>query len=152
MRILRGALTAALLTAGLGVATAGTAEAATPNCTSYTTYYAPYTTSYVIHVPSAGYQTGTVNCNLKQGAHNDAVTVLQRALKYCYGYNISVDGDYGPQTKATVKARQNQANGDFNAGLVEDGEYGPKTREWIVFPDWTWPANVRTNRCDWPPV
>ncbi|MEN3358798.1 MAG: hypothetical protein V7637_2780, partial [Mycobacteriales bacterium] len=28
MRILRGALTAALLTAGLGVATAGTAEAA----------------------------------------------------------------------------------------------------------------------------
>ena len=38
MRILRGALTAVLLTAGLGVATAGTAEAATPTCTSWSTY------------------------------------------------------------------------------------------------------------------
>jgi hypothetical protein len=152
MHILRGAFAAVLLAAGLGVATAGTADAATPNCTSWSTYYAPYTTSYVVHVPSAGYETGTVNCILKKGAKNDAVKVLQRALVYCLGYNVSIDGEYGSQTKATVKAWQHQMNGDYNAGLVEDGEYGPATRQWITFPDWTWPGNVRISRCDFPPV
>jgi hypothetical protein len=152
MRILRGTLTAVLLAAGLGVVTAGTAEAATPNCTSYSTYYAPYTTSYVVHVPSAGYQTGTVNCLLKQGNRNDAVTVLQRALKYCHGFSITVDGEYGPQTKAAVLGLQHRANSNYGAGLVEDGEYGPKTKNWTHFPDWTWPGNVRTQWCDLSPA
>jgi hypothetical protein len=152
MRILRGTLTAVLLTAGLGVVTGGTAEAATPTCTSYTTYYDTYSTSYVVHRPSAGYQTGTVNCLLKQGNRNDAVTVLQRGLKYCHRFNITVDGEYGPNTKAAVLALQRRANGGWGAGLVEDGEYGPKTKDWTAFPTWTWPGNVRTNRCDLEPV
>jgi peptidoglycan hydrolase-like protein with peptidoglycan-binding domain len=147
MRILKAALATALLAAGLGVATAGPAEAATPTCTSWTTYYAPYTTSYVVHVPSAGSQTGVTNCILKQGNHNEAVTVLQRGLKYCHGDNISIDGDYGPQTRGAVLALQKRANDAFGAGIAEDGEYGPQTADWTKFPVWSWPANVRTNGC-----
>lgn len=152
MRILKGALTAVLMTVGLGVATVGTAEAAYPTCTSYTTYYAPYTTSYVVHVPTAGSQSGNGNCQLKQGNKGDGVTVLQRSLKYCEGYNISIDGDYGPQTKNAVAAWQRQMNGDYNAGLAVDGEFGPHTRDWTTFVDYTWPANVRTQWCDFSPV
>ncbi|HVQ94343.1 MAG TPA: peptidoglycan-binding domain-containing protein [Mycobacteriales bacterium] len=151
MRILKGAVAALLLSAGLGVGTAAPASAATPQCTSWTTYWAPFSTTTVTHVPTAGYQTGNQNCELKIGAHNDAVTVLQRGLKYCHGYNIGVDGEYGPQTRGAVLDLQQWANGAFNAGLEEDGEWGPHTRDWTQFPDWTWPANVRTNRCDHAP-
>jgi peptidoglycan hydrolase-like protein with peptidoglycan-binding domain len=103
-------------------------------------------------VPSAGYQTGTVNCILRQGNRNDAVTVLQRALRYCHGYDISVDGEYGPQTRRAVLGIQQWANGSFGAGIAEDGEYGPQTRDWTQFPDWTWPGNVQISRCDHSPV
>lgn len=152
MRLLKAALALALLTAGLGIAAAAPAEAATPTCTSWSTYYYLGQTNFVIHVPTAGYQTGTVNCVLKQGNNNDAVTVLQRGLRYCHGYDIAVDGDYGPQTKAAVLGLQQTINGSYGGHLQEDGEYGPQTQDVTKFPVWTWPGNVRTNRCDHSPV
>lgn len=152
MRTLKAVLAAVVLTAGISITTAAPASAALPTCTSWTTYYAPYTTSYVIHVPSYGYWTGTVDCLLKYGNKNDAVTVLQRALRYCSGYNIAIDGDYGSQTKAAVLDLQRRMNSAYGAGIAEDGIYGPQTRGWMIFPVWTWPGNTRTNRCDHSPA
>src|SRR5688572_17627308 len=81
--------------------------AAVPRCTSWTTYYAANTTSYVVHVPSNGYNTGRYDCELRQGDQNDAVKVLQRALYYCTGAtNVVIDGEYGPVTRAAVLAFQ----------------------------------------------
>ncbi len=139
--------------AGIGLATAAPASAdvtaaATPACTSWSTVYAPYTTDYVLHVPTLGYQTWNDNCVLRQGNRNDAVKVLQRALRYCSGYNIGIDGDYGPQTRAAVLDFQRRVNDrDGSAGLQEDGEYGPQTNNFIQYPAWSWPANVMQNSC-----
>lgn len=138
--------------AGIGLATAAPASAdvtaaATPTCTSWTTVYAPYTTDYVLHIPTAGSQTWNDNCVLRQGNRNDAVKVLQRALRYCSGYNIGIDGDYGPQTRAAVLDLQRRMNDRENAGLQEDGEYGPNTYNYVEFPAWSWPANAMQNSC-----
>jgi len=153
MRNVKVLLAAVLVAGGLSVFTASPAQAALPTCTSWSTYYAAYTTSYVIHVPSAGYQTGTLRCVLKRGNRNDAVRVLQRGLNQCRGYdNVAEDGDYGPITRAAVLDTQQWANGSFGAGIAEDGEYGPQTKDWIQFTVWTWPANQRTIWCEHSPV
>lgn len=134
------------------VLSAAPAQAAIPTCTSWTTYPAPFETGYVVHVPTVGYQTGATYCELKRGNRNDAVTVLQRGLRYCHGYQIGVDGQFGSQTEGAVLALQRNANGAFGAGLEEDGQWGPATSNWTQFPVWTWPANVRTNRCRFSPA
>ncbi|MFB7274685.1 peptidoglycan-binding protein [Streptomyces sp. NPDC056244] len=152
MRKLNSLLAAFALAAGASAVSAAPAQAATPTCTSWTTYYATGTTDFVVHVPSAGYQTGTVNCLLQQGNYGDAVTTLQRGLRYCRGYDISVDRDFGPQTRAAVLDTQRWANDAFGAGISEDGGYGPQTKNWIQFPVWTWPANTMTNKCQHSPV
>ncbi len=46
---------------------------------------------------------------------------LQRAL-VALGARIDVDGDFGPQTEAAVKAFQ------AHSGLVADGDAGPMTK------------------------
>jgi Putative peptidoglycan binding domain len=152
MRVLRTLLATVLLAGGITVATAAPASAATPTCTGWSTWYTSYSTSYVVHVPTAGTGTRTVNCLLRQGNRNSAVTVLQRALRYCHGYNVSVDGDFGPQTRSAVLAIQRRANSAFGAGIAEDGIYGPQTRDWTHFPVWTWPGNSMTNGCGLSPA
>ena len=57
---------------------------------------------------------------IKYGMKGDDVANLQTALKNA-GYNIDVDGSFGPQTLAAVKSYQ-QAN-----GLDVDGMVGPQT-------------------------
>jgi peptidoglycan hydrolase-like protein with peptidoglycan-binding domain len=101
----------------------------------------------VLHIPTVGYQTSQDHCVLRQGNRNDAVKVLQRALKHCSGYDISIGGDYGPQTRGAVLALQRRMNGSYNAGLQEDGEYGPNTYNWVQFPAWSWPENAMQNSC-----
>jgi hypothetical protein len=133
------------------VFSAGTAQAAIPGCTSWTTYNSDYGSDLVVHVPTAGYQTGATYCELEYGDHNDAVTVLQRALRYCQKYQIGVDGEYGPETRRTVLAWQQWVNGAYGAGLEEDGEWGPATRNWTDFPVWTRAGNVRTAHCEHSP-
>lgn len=153
MRRLKVLLAAPLLAAGLSVVSASPAHAALPTCTSWNTYYAAFTTDYVVHVPSSTYWTGTVDCTLRQGNRNDAVKVLQRALHYCHGYrDLAIDGDYGPHTRAVVLERQQIANGSYGANIAEDGIYGPQTRDWIQFTVWTWPANQRTIWCEHSPI
>ncbi len=57
---------------------------------------------------------------LRQGARGPAVTQLQQKLR-AKGYNISVDGDFGPNTAAAVRAFQQ------SHGLGVDGVVGPNT-------------------------
>lgn len=143
---------AAMSAAVLGLATlvlsAGTAQAAIPGCTSWTTYDSGYGSQFVVHVPTVGYQTGATYCELERGDHNDAVTVLQRAMRYCQNYTIGIDGEYGPQTEGVVLAWQRWVNGAYGAGLEEDGEWGPATRYWTAFPVWTRATNQRTANCE----
>lgn len=56
-----------------------------------------------------------VKALLKRGSSGDSVKDLQRRL------NVTVDGDFGPQTEAAVKAFQT------SRGLVADGIVGPYT-------------------------
>jgi murein L,D-transpeptidase YcbB/YkuD len=151
MRRLLALLGTVVMASGLGlVATASPARADYIHCTGYSTYYAFQTKSWVVHSPSRGKQSYNNTCQLKQGDKNDAVKVLQRALKYCRIHaNITVDGEFGPATKAAVKDMQDWANAR-GANLEEDGEFGPLTRDWMTWPEWTWPANkmVGDGYCD----
>ncbi|NES31781.1 peptidoglycan-binding protein [Micromonospora terminaliae] len=152
MRALKSLVVAALVGGGIAVAGATPAQAAYSTCTSWSTYDTTYSTSYVQHIPSVGYHTGRLTCQLKSGNNNDAVTVLQRALRYCHGYSIGIDGEFGPQTKAAVLGVQRRANSAYGAGIAEDGEYGPQTADWIHWPVWTKAGNTMTNRCELSPV
>jgi peptidoglycan hydrolase-like protein with peptidoglycan-binding domain len=58
---------------------------------------------------------------IKYGMKGDDVSNLQTSLKNA-GYNVDVDGSFGPQTLAAVKQYQ-QAN-----GLDADGMVGPQTQ------------------------
>lgn len=149
MRTVKVLLGAAVLAAGLGLVPASPAQAATPTCTSWTTYRVSQL--FQQHVPSAGYQTGATFCILRQGNRNDAVKVLQRALRYCHGYVISIDGDFGPQTRAAVLNMQQVYNSSYGGNLAEDGEYGPETNTITKFPLWTYPANTRSAICNFSP-
>jgi peptidoglycan hydrolase-like protein with peptidoglycan-binding domain len=72
--------------------------------------------------------TASVECGLSEGDDEEAVRALQEALVTCNGQHITVDGEYGPQTREAV-ARVQEAN-----GLVVDGIYGPTTRDAMLWP------------------
>lgn len=59
---------------------------------------------------------------LKVGSRGEAVKTLQKALNDM-SYNVSVDGVYGPQTKAAVVKFQQRF-----PELADDGIFGPKTK------------------------
>lgn len=57
---------------------------------------------------------------LRQGAHGAAVSTLQTRLR-AHGYNVSVDGAFGPNTANAVRSFQRAK------GLSADGVVGPRT-------------------------
>lgn len=61
---------------------------------------------------------------LRQGSSGDAVRSMQERLKEL-GYDVSVDGSFGPGTCAAVKSCQEKNS------LTADGVVGPKT--WAAF-------------------
>jgi predicted chitinase len=76
---------------------------------------------------AADYEDETPACPspfLRQGSKGDAVRSLQQRLSDL-GYNVSIDGNFGPGTCAAVKACQKKN------GLNDDGIVGPKT--WSAF-------------------
>ena len=126
VRAVIGTLAVAVVAAGGLAVAASPAAAATPACTKKGHRIG----AYDLQIPvSAG---GSEECNLLPGALNEAVKTLQRGLN-CQalggGTPLSVDGDYGTNTKNAVTAFQRWANRD-GAGLVVDGKYGPKTKKY----------------------
>lgn len=72
---------------------------------------------------SASASTGAPTCPtppLRQGSQGNDVRTMQQRLS-TLGYNVSVDGNFGPGTAAAVKACQKKN------GLLGDGVVGPKT-------------------------
>ncbi|ARK30867.1 peptidoglycan-binding domain-containing protein [Halalkalibacter krulwichiae] len=69
-------------------------------------------------VNSFGFAEGT----LKMGSRGEAVKALQKGLSDM-SYNLSVDGVYGPQTRAAVIKFQQRF-----PDLANDGIFGPKTK------------------------
>lgn len=62
---------------------------------------------------------------LKKGMKGEDVKWLQAVLKKL-GYSVTIDGDFGEQTKAKVK----KAQGKY--GLTQDGIVGPATRAKLI--------------------
>jgi len=116
----------ALLASGLLAATAGPAQAATPICTK------TVTKSYQgFSGPVAAASNGSLNCQLGPGNSSSAVKALQNSLWRCSTKSPgTIDGIYGPATKASVAHLQRE-----NGVSPADGLYGPKTRKvfyWLI--------------------
>ena len=106
------------------------AAAALPQCRA--ARLVPVNRNWGIPMPSI-YGSTSMACNLMYGDNpnrgstvygdpDTAIRVLQRNLNFCYGSKLAVDGIYGSNTRAMVKAVQSKHK------LVADGIYGPKTR------------------------
>jgi len=104
---------------GLGVVPGSPASAATPVCTQAWRLVSP-TYSYLNYVPLGSGANFT--CNLKQGDTGNGVKGLQRTLNSCYGFSLSVDGQFGPATYAALRKVQDKV------GATVDGQFGPETR------------------------
>ncbi|ONI88773.1 hypothetical protein ALI22I_17440 [Saccharothrix sp. ALI-22-I] len=55
---------------------------------------------------------------------------MQRGLNSCYGAGITIDGQFGPNTRTALIAVQKRIN------VTADGIFGPKTRGamyWMAF-------------------
>ena len=70
--------------------------------------------------PAAPAPSSGATPTLRQGARGAAVSQLQNRLR-AHGYNVSVDGDFGPATANAVRAFQRAK------GLGVDGVVGPNT-------------------------
>ena len=72
-----------------------------------------------------GVATFVLGPPLRRGSRGPAVTALQRALG-SLGYDIAVDGEFGPSTERAVRAVQ------ARLGLPVDGVVGPRTKSGIA--------------------
>jgi peptidoglycan hydrolase-like protein with peptidoglycan-binding domain len=129
--LLMAGTASALLSGGLvGVLPAAPALASTAilNCTE-DGWGIPDDGADQVDVPWSSASNSPWNCQLKQGAKNDAVRDLQRGLKICYKKSIAVDGDFGTATATALKQVQSKLN------VSVDGEYGPQTRKHFQFAD-----------------
>ena len=63
---------------------------------------------------------------VQNGSHSQAVRAVQKLLNAKYGYSLSIDGIFGPDTLSAVK--------DFQSdhGLASDGIVGPQTWRWLI--------------------
>jgi peptidoglycan hydrolase-like protein with peptidoglycan-binding domain len=73
--------------------------------------------------------SSSVECDMREGdVDEDAVRALQEALVTCNGQDVSVDGNFGPETRRAIAQVQAQN------GLSADGFYGPETRDAMQWP------------------
>lgn len=116
----RLALMLSLVLAAVGVSALFASPAmASPQC--YTSV-AVRSHGVGIAIPSAGSTAASTDCTMGQGALSQAVQILQLTLNACYGAGLQVDWEFGPLTKAALRAAQSAE------GASADGVYGPQTR------------------------
>ena len=71
----------------------------------------------------------SVACDMREGeVDEDAVRAVQEALVTCNGQDLTVDGNFGPETRAALAQVQEQS------GLPADGFYDPATRDAMQWP------------------
>lgn len=63
---------------------------------------------------------------LRKGDKGPDVSELQRLLTE-RGYQVGIDGDFGPETYRAVRAFQSQNMDQHGQPLVVDGQVGPLT-------------------------
>ena len=140
MKLKSAALAAAVLTvAGLGasVPTAGAQEAgalAVNNCNGTMTSDNNMGSFYT-RIPAYVSKTGSTThrysrCNMAQGANGDHVKALQRILNNCYARGLTVDGDFGANTKKALEYAQRLAS----PSVTVDGVWGPNTLHGVNLP------------------
>lgn len=71
---------------------------------------------------------GSINCWMAKGDVSSGVRALQEALTYCEDFPVSIDSDYGNQTKTAVTNVQK-----VNFLSSQNGVYGPETRHAMNF-------------------
>jgi peptidoglycan hydrolase-like protein with peptidoglycan-binding domain len=108
-----GVMAAVVAAVGLAVGTAAPASAA-PTCDSIAVY------SGIMYVPGVGGNVNT-SCVMGIGANSSGVAILQTAMRLCFGQSLTIDGDFGPQTRQAVRNVQGMI------GARVDGVYGPET-------------------------
>jgi peptidoglycan hydrolase-like protein with peptidoglycan-binding domain len=109
---------------GITLAAAGPASAQA-SCTSGEQFVNQG--GHFVDIPTTA--SGSDNCDLGVGNQSLAVQLLQYDLNRCYGQHLTVDGIYGPLTKAAVEVAQRAS------GATVDGIYGPQTRDHIKWVD-----------------
>jgi peptidoglycan hydrolase-like protein with peptidoglycan-binding domain len=78
------------------------------------------------------FSSASTRCGMSVGrGDEDAVLVLQDALAECNSQDVTLDGEYGPETAGAVMAVQR------GAGITADGEYGPATLQAMRWPSAT---------------
>jgi hypothetical protein len=112
-RLPRGFASATAFAAALVVVPAGTADAATPHCSTWVY-------RYNITLPASS--SGALDCTMGRGSQSNAVRALQYNLNFCYDAGLTVDGEFGSRTERALKAAQRKD------GTDDDGVYGPNTR------------------------
>ncbi len=109
--VLVAILTVTTIVTGSGTGSFGgiePASAAERTCTSVGLRPAEGTIHKLL-VPVVSRNVNSASCTLSIGDYNNvAVQLIQNVLRLCYGQNITVDNDYGPNTAAAVKRAQRQ--------------------------------------------
>jgi peptidoglycan hydrolase-like protein with peptidoglycan-binding domain len=130
IRTLMAAGAALVLTSGIAVLPALTSAApASAQASCAGTSLKSAGLGFQVRVPTTGNGTGNTNCELGVGNQGAAVKTLQTALDKCnLEANLTVDGMYGPLTKAAVEAVQRAG------GIQVDGIFGPQTSSHMTWP------------------
>jgi peptidoglycan hydrolase-like protein with peptidoglycan-binding domain len=104
------------------LASPGLANASTASCTGGSAYeLVNGAGDGITDVPTVGNNTFQPACRLAETNDSSAVLALQQTLNACYGYDLALDGDFGPATQAAVEGMQ------ADIGVSVDGIYGPNT-------------------------
>jgi peptidoglycan hydrolase-like protein with peptidoglycan-binding domain len=94
------------------------------------TFGSVFSTDGSVRVVFPAIDNGTnLNCALQINDNNVAVGKLQLALNDCFGQGLTIDNDFGPNTKHAVENVQTffglTANGIYDVSLVNAGFFYP---------------------------
>lgn len=76
-------------------------------------------------IPTSCHRFPILRRNDRQSQPDESVKFLQQRLNFS-GFNLRVDGFFGPKTEAAVREFQARGN-DHNPSILVDGIVGPQT-------------------------